>query len=56
MIVDRNESMQQEKMLKLREELLDVEEARLHGAQDCSLDEVIAMMNESIHEARRAGA
>ena len=45
-----------EKMLKLREELLAVEEDRLHGAPDYSVDEVSAMMESAIREVRHAGA
>ena len=45
-----------EKMLKLREELLDIEEDRLHGAPDYSVDEVTAMMERAVTEVRHAGA
>ncbi len=45
-----------EKMLKLREELLSVEEDRLRGAKDYTLAEVISMMESSINEVRHAGA
>ena len=45
-----------EKMLKLREELLAVEEDRLHGAPDYSVDEVSAMMESVIREVHHAGA
>ena len=44
------------KLLKLREELLAVEEARLHGVPDYSVDEVSAMMESAIREVRHAGA
>ena len=37
-------------MLKLREELLSVEEARLNGDNGYSVDEVIAAMNAVIEE------
>ena len=40
----------------LREELLAVEEDRLHGAVDHSVDEVAAMMEVAIQEVRHAGA
>ena len=40
----------------LREELLAVEEDRLHGAADHSVDEVAAMMEAAIQEVRHAGA
>ena len=39
-----------------REELLAVEEARLHGVPDYSVDEVSAMMESAIREVRHAGA
>ena len=39
-----------EEMLKLREELLSVEEARLNGDNGYSVDEVIAAMNTVIEE------
>ena len=42
--------------MKLREELLAVEEDRLHGAVDHSVDEVAAMMEVAIQEVRHAGA
>mgnify|MGYP000859330289 CR=1 FL=1 len=45
-----------EKMLKLREELLAVEEDRLHGAPDYSVDEVASMMDQAIRETCHAGA
>lgn len=40
-----------EKMLKLREELLAVEEDRMHGNKGCSVDEVAAMMRSAIKDA-----
>ena len=45
-----------EKMLKLREELLAVEEDRLHGAPDYSVDEVASMIDQAIRETCHAGA
>ena len=39
-VMDINSFTKREKMLKLREELLAVEEDRLHGAPDYSVDEV----------------
>ena len=39
-----------EEMLKLHEELLSVEEARLNGDNGYSVDEVIAAMNAVIEE------
>ncbi len=40
-----------EKLLKLREELLAVEEARLHGAPDYTIDELDAYLEHIIEEA-----
>jgi prevent-host-death family protein len=40
-----------EKMLKLREELLSVEENRIHGSKGYSIDEVDFMLNSVIEEA-----
>lgn len=40
-----------EKMLKLREELLTVEEDRMRGNKGHSVDEVAAMMRSAIKEA-----
>jgi len=40
-----------EKMLKLREELLAVEEERLHGDKGYSVGEVAAMMRSAIGES-----
>lgn len=40
-----------EKMLKLREELLAVEEDRMRGSKGHSVDEVAAMMRSAIKEA-----
>ena len=42
-----------EKMLKLREELLAVEEDRMNGSQGYSVSEVVQMMNNVIDEANR---
>ena len=44
-----------EKMLKLREELLTVEEDRLRGSKGYSVDEVAAMMRNAIREAASHG-
>lgn len=41
-----------EKMLKLREELLAVEEGRLRGETGHSIEEVTARMRDAIREAR----
>ena len=40
-----------EKMLKLREELLAVEEERMRGSKGYSVEEVTAMMRNAIKEA-----
>lgn len=55
-VMDIEAFTRREKMLKLREELLAVEEDRLHGAPDYSVDEVSAMMESVIREVRHAGA
>lgn len=39
---------QQEKMLKLREELLAVEEDKLAGRKGCTLDELDVYLNDAI--------
>ena len=44
-----------EKMLKLREELLAVEEDRVHGSKGYSIDEVASMMRSAIKEATSHG-
>ena len=44
-----------EKMLKLREELLAVQEDRMHGNKGYSVDEVAAMMRSAIEEAAGHG-
>lgn len=44
-----------EKMLKLREELLAVEEDRMRGSKGYSVDEVTAMMRSAIKEAASHG-
>ena len=43
------------KMMKLREELLAVEEDRLHGSEGYSIDEVTSMMRSAIQEAAGHG-
>lgn len=55
-VMDINTFNRREKMLKLREELLAIEEDRLHGAPDYSVDEVTSMMEQAIREVRHAGA
>ena len=54
-VMDINSFTKREKMLKLREELLAVEEDRLHGASDYSVDEVASMMDQAIRETCHAG-
>ena len=44
-----------EKMLKLREELLTVEEDRVRGSKGYSVSEVAAMMRSAIKEAADSG-
>lgn len=44
-----------EKMLKLREKLLAVEEDRMRGSKGYSVDEVTAMMRSAIKEAASHG-
>ena len=44
-----------EKMLKLREELLAVEEDRMRGSKGYSVEEVTAMMRNAIREAEGHG-
>ena len=44
-----------EKMLKLREELLSVEEDRMRGSEGYSVDEVTSMMRSAIKEAAGHG-
>ena len=55
-VMDINSFTKREKMLKLREELLAVEEDRLHGAPDYSVGEVASMMDQAIRETCHAGA
>ena len=55
-VMDIEAFARREKMLKLREELLDIEEDRLHGAPDYSVDEVTAMTERAVTEVRHAGA
>lgn len=50
-VMDIEAFVRREKMLKLREELLAVEEARAHGAKDYTIDEVVSAMNAAILEA-----
>lgn len=55
-VMDIDSFTKREKMLKLREELLFIEEDRFHGAPDYSVDEVTSMMEQAIREVCHAGA
>ena len=55
-VMDIDSFTKREKMLKLREELLLIEEDRFHGASDYSVDEVTSMMEQAIREVCHAGA
>ena len=50
-VMDIETYNRREKMLKLREELLAVEEDRMRGSKGYSVDEVAAMMGSAIKEA-----
>lgn len=50
-VMDMETYNRREKMLKLREELLDVEEGRMRGDEGFSVDEVAEMMRRAIKEA-----
>ena len=54
-VMDLETFNRREKMLKLREELLAVEEDRLHGNEGYSVEEVAAMMRNAIQEATGRG-
>ena len=54
-VMDIENFSRREKMLKLREELLAVEEDRRRGSEGCSVDEVAAMMRSAIKEAAGHG-
>lgn len=54
-VMDIETYNRREKMLKLREELLSVEEDRLHGSKGYSIDEVSEMMHRAIREAADHG-
>lgn len=54
-VMDIETFNRREKMLKLREELLTVEEDRVHGSQGYSVDEVAAMMRNAIRETAGHG-
>ena len=50
-VMDIETYNRREKMLKRREELLSVEEDRLHGSEGYSVGEVTSMMRSAIREA-----
>lgn len=54
-VMDIETYNRREKMLRLREELLAVEEDRLHGVKGYTVEEVAAMMNNVIEEAAENG-
>ena len=54
-VMDIETFSRREKMLKLREELLAVEEDRRRGSEGRSVDEVAAMMRSAIKEAAGHG-
>ena len=54
-VMDIETYTHREKMLKLREELLAVEEDRLHGLPGYTVDEVAAMMRAAIREVTGDG-
>ena len=55
LVVDIGTYNRREKMLKLREELLAVEEDRMRGSKGYSVEEVTAMMRNAIREAEGHG-
>ena len=55
-VMDIETYNRREKMLKLREELLSVEEDRMRGSEGYSVDEVTSMMRSAIKEASGHGA
>jgi len=54
-VMDIETYNRREKMLKLREELLAVEEYRMRGSKGYTVDEVAAMMRSAIKEAAGHG-
>ena len=54
-VMDIGTYNRREKMLKLREELLAVEEDRMRGSKGYSVEEVTAMMRNAIREAEGYG-
>lgn len=54
-VMDIETYNRREKMLKLREELLAVEDDRMHGSKGYSVDEAATMMRSAIKEATNHG-
>ena len=54
-VMDIETYNRREKMLKLREELLVVEEDKMRGSKGYSVDDVAAMMRSAIKEAEGHG-
>lgn len=54
-VMDIETYNRREKMLKLREELLTIEEDRIHGSQGYSVNEVAARMRRAIKEVADHG-
>lgn len=54
-VMDMETYLKREKMLKLREELLAVEEDRIHGSNGYSVHEAATMMRRAIQEAADRG-
>ena len=54
-VMDMETSLKREQMLKLREELLAVEEDRIHGSNGYSVHEAATMMRRAIQEAADRG-
>lgn len=54
-VMDIEAFSKREKMLKLREELLAVEEERMHGRKGYTIDEAEKMLTDVIAEVRNAG-
>ena len=54
-VMDSETYNRREKMLKLREELLAVEEDRMHGSKGYSVSEVTTMMRSAVKEASGRG-
>lgn len=54
-VMDIETYNRREMMLKLREELLLVEEERMRGSKGYSVDEVVSMMQDAVKEAASDG-